>query len=223
MLRVQISFAAAAVALALEATPAQSQDWSQYLAFEDAFSINFPGEPNVLETTYTTEYGLTLSARVYAAEDDFGTYSVTAVDWSEAAELHDELYEACQAATGDLRGGDNPGICNTNQARNEIEGAVLHAAFEFLKRGSEVTYFARVSADGVEGVRIQLLNEDGSRTYAALHWHEYHLYIIEASAPEGMPPPGSFPVSIGFIDEYGRRVQYAGRYSPLFPAPPRSR
>jgi len=223
MRRVQIPFAAAAVALALEAVPAQSQDWSQYLAFEDFFSINFPGEQKVRETTYTTEYGLALPARVYTAEDEFGTYSVTAVDWSEAVELHEELYEACQAATGDLRGGDNPGICSTDQARNEIQGAVLHAAFGFLKRGSEVTYFGQVSADGVEGIRIQLRNEDGSRTYAAMHWHEYRLYIVEASAPEGMPPPSSFPVSIGFIDEYGTRIQYAGRYSPLFPIPPRSR
>ncbi len=223
MRRVQTSLAVAAIVLALEAAPAHSQDWSQYLAFDDSFSVNFPGEPNVRETTYATEYGLTLPARVYSAEDDFGAYSVTAVDWRDAVELHEELHEACQAATGDLLGGDNPGICSANRARDEILGAVLHAASGFLKRGSEVTYFARVTTEGVEGVRIQFLNEDDSRTYTAMHWHENRLYILEATAPAGMPPPNTFPVSIGFIDEYGRRIRYAERYVPLFPVPPRAR
>jgi len=217
-----MSLAAAAFVLTLEAAPAQSQDWSQYLAFEDFFSISFPGEPTVHETTYMTAYGLTLPARVYTAEDDFGTYSATAVDWREAEELHEAHFAACQASVGDLRGGDNPGVCG-NRARGEIGGAILHAAFSFLKRGSEVTYFGQSNAEGVEGVWTQLLNEDGSRTYAAMHWHDYHLYIVEATAPEGMPPPSFFLVSIGFIDEHGRRIRYAGRYSPVFPVPPRSR
>ncbi len=100
---------------------------------------------------------------------------------------------------------------------------MLHAASDFLKRESEVAYFARVTTEGVEGVRIHLLNEDGSRTYTAMHWHEYRLYILEATAPVGMPPPNTFPVSIGFIDEYGRRIRYAERYVPLSPIPPRAR
>jgi len=223
MRQVQISFAAAVAVVALESVPAQSQDWSQYLAFDDAFSINFPGEPHVRETTYATEYELDLPARVYTAEDDFGVYSVTVVDWGDAVELHAALHEACQAATGDLLGGDNPGICSADQAQDEILGADLHAASAFLKSGSEVTYFARVTTEGVEGIRIHLLNEDGSRTYAAMYWHEYHLYILEATAPAGMPPPNTFPVSIGFVDEFGRRIRYAERYIPLLPAPPRAR
>lgn len=223
MRQVQIAFAAAVAILALEATPARSQDWSQYVAFDDSFSINFPGEPNVRETTYATEYGLELPAHVYTAEDDFGTYAVTAVDWGDSVELHEKLNEECQAATGDLLGGDNPGICNANRARDEILGAVLHAASSFLERGNDLNYFARVTTEGVEGIRIHLLDEDGSRTYASMYWHEYRLYILEATAPAGMPPPNTFPVSIGFVDEYGRRIRYAERYIPFLPLPPRAR
>jgi len=214
--------AAGAFVFALEAAPAQAQEWSQYLAFDDRFSILFPSEPTIHETTYMTEYDLTLPARVYTAEDDFGKYSAMAVDWSEAEELHAEGYEACQVATGDVGGGDNPGICG-NRTRGEIRGATLHAAFAFLERGSEVTHFGSATGERVEGIAIQLLNEDGSRSFVSIYWHEYHLYITEATAPEGLPAPILFSTSLSYLDELGLRVSYNGLYTPLFPVPPRRR
>jgi len=99
----------------------------------------------------------------------------------------------------------------------------LHAAFGFVSRGGEVTYLGKMDTEEVDGVRVHLLSEDGSRTYATTHWHEYRLYIIEATALPSAPPPNSFPVSIGFIDEEGRRVRYEERYAPLFPTPARDR
>jgi len=215
--------AAAALLISFQMTSAQAQEWSQYFALEDSFSIEIPGEPTVRDTTYETEFGIMLPARVYTAEDDFGTYSITAVDWSEASALHEARYEACMASTSDLRDGENPDICNRNRARNEIGGAMLHAASDFVKRGSDVTYLGQMDSEEIEGVRIHLINEDGSRTYGATHWHENRLYIIDATAPQGAPPPNAFPVSIGFIDEEGRRVRYEERYSPLLPTPARSR
>lgn len=217
-----LSLAAGAFVFSLEAAPAQAQEWSQYLAFDDRFSVDFPGEPTIHETTYMTSYGLTLPARVYTAEDDFGTYSATAVDWSEAEDLHEKAYEACQVATGDLRGGDNPGICG-NRAGREIRGATLHAAFGFLERGSEVTYFGYAANERVEGIGIQLLNEDGSRSFASIFWHDYHLYITEAITPQGMPPPILFSTALSFLDEDGIRVSYDAPYTPLFPIPLRRR
>ena len=217
-----ILLAATMWVLALKATPAQPQEWSQYLAFEDFFSAGFPGEPAEHETTYLTEFGLTLPARVYNAEDDFGTYSVTAVDWREAPQLHEASYEACKASVGDLRGGDNPAVCG-NQTNGEIRGATLHAAIGFLRRESELTHFGLTAAEGVEGTHIQLINEDGSQTHVAIYWHEYRLYIMEATAPRGMPPPVAFSTSMGFIDVEGRRIRYSGRYTPLFPVPSRGR
>ncbi len=204
-----MSLAAVALFLALEAASAQAQAWSQYLAFEDLFSVDFPGEPTVRESTYTTELGIILPARVYMAEDDFGKYSVTVVDWRDADELYETFLAGCQDCDGAMP--------------NDIRGAALHAAFGFVNRGGEVTYLGQMDTEEVEGVRIHLLNEEGSRTYGTTYWHEYRLYIIEATAPQGAPPPNAFPVSIGFIDEEGRRVRYVERYSPLFPTPARSR
>lgn len=215
--------AAAPLVLMLNSGPAQCQEWRQYLAPDDFFSIDFPGEPTVRGTSYETEYAITLPARIYTAGDDFGTYSITAVDWREAPALHEARYEACMASTGDLPGGEGPGVCSRNGAGNEIGGAMLHAAFGLIGRGGEVTYFGQMDAEEVEGIRVSLLNADGSRTIGATHWHEDRLYIIEATAPQGAPTPNSFPVSMGFIDEQGRRVRYEERYSPLLPTPRRSR
>ena len=207
---------------ALETAPVHAREWSQYLAFDDRFSINFPGEPTIHESTFVTGYGITLPARVYTAEDDFGTYSAMAVDWNGANELHEKANEACQAATGDLRGGDNPGIC-ANNVEFDIRGATLHAAFGFLQRGSEVTFFGPATEGRIGGIRIQLLNEDGSRSFASIFWHENYLYMTEANTPPGMPPPVLFSNGMNFLDEYGIRIAYDAPYSPTFPVPSRRR
>ena len=218
-----LSFAVATSTLAFAAQSGQAQEWSQYLAFDDRFSVDFPTDPSVEETTYETEYGFTLPARIYTAEDDFGTYSVTAVDWSGAEALHAEAYEACELATGDLRGGDNPGHCSRLYYEREIRGATLHAAFGLIERGTEVTHLGSANTEMVEGIGIQLLNEGGSRSYAVIFWHNYHLFIANAIAQQGMPPPILFSTSLGFLDEQGRRITYGERYAPLYPVPHRTR
>jgi len=201
------SLAAIAVIAAFNVTSAWPQESSQYLALEDYFSVDFPGESTVRESMYKTELGIVLPARIYTAEDDFGRYSVTVVDWREKGELYEAFLAGCQDCDGAMP--------------NDIRGAALHAAFGFLKRGSEVTYLAQNVVEGVRGVRIHLLNEDGSRTAAVSHWHEYRLYIVEATAPSDRPP-ALFVDSIGFIDQEGRRIQYRERYAPLFPKPYRA-
>ena len=183
----------------------------------------FLSEPSIHETTYVTEYGLTLPARVYTAEDDFGTYSVTAVDWSGAAAMHDEAYDACQRATGDLHGGDNPGHCSRLYSSRETRGASLHAAFGFLERESKVMHFGIANNEMVEGIGIQLLGEDGSQSHVLIFWHDYHLFISEGIAAQGMPPTMLFSTSLGFLDEEGKRITYGERYAPLDPVPPRTR
>ena len=218
-----LSLAGATLALAFSTQPGQAQEWTQYLAFDDRFSVDFPTDPSVEETAYETEYGFTLPARIYTAEDGFGTYSVTAVDWSEAEALHTEAYEACERTTGDLRGGDNPGHCSRLYYEREIRGSTLHAAFGLIERGSEVTHLGSANTEMVEGIGIQLLKVDGSRSYAVIFWHNYHLFIANAIAPQGMPPPILFSTSLGFLDEQGRRITYGERYAPLYPVPTRTR
>jgi len=199
--------AAIVVVAVFSAMSVWAQEWSQYHALEDYFSVDFPGESTVRESTYKTELGIVLPARTHTAEDEFGRYSVTVVDWREKDELYEAFLAGCQDCDGAMP--------------NDIRGAALHAAFGFLKRGSDVTHLGQSIVGGVRGVRIHLLNEDGSRTAAVSHWHEYRLYIVEATAPSDRPP-ALFVDSIGFIDQEGRRIQYRERYAPLFPKPNRA-
>ena len=212
MMRSAVFFATVAAATffsVIDETSAQALASSPYLALEDRFSADFPATPTIRESTYTTELGVVLPARVYSAEDDFAKYAVTVVDWRDSEEIYETFLSGCQDCDGAMA--------------NDIRGAMLHAAFGFVGRGGQVTYLGQIETSEVEGVRIHLLYEDGSRTYATTHWHEYRLYIIEATAPPGAPPPNFFPVSIGFIDENGRRIGYEERYAPLFPTPARDR
>ena len=204
-----MSLAASTLFPGLGAAFAQAQELNQYLALDDRFSADFPAAPTIRESSYTTELGIILPARIHTAEDDFGKYSVTVVDWRDTEEQYEAFLAGCQDCDGAMS--------------NDIRGAALHAAFGVVSRGGEVTYLGKLDTEEVDGVRVHLLSEDGSRTYATTHWHEYRLYIIEATALPSAPPPNSFPVSIGFIDEEGRRVRYEERYAPLFPTPARDR
>lgn len=68
------------VALAQDA-----KEWSEFLDRMEHFTVNFPGEPDVKESTYTTAKGTTLPAKIFSAEDRRGRYSITVVNYSGAA------------------------------------------------------------------------------------------------------------------------------------------
>ena len=45
-------------------SPAAAQEWTEFASQADRFSIVFPGEPTITETTYTSQFGAELPARV---------------------------------------------------------------------------------------------------------------------------------------------------------------
>ena len=56
-----------AVALSI-AGSASAQDWDQYTSTKDGFKVDFPGTPKISETTYKSEYGYMLPARVFTVD-----------------------------------------------------------------------------------------------------------------------------------------------------------
>ena len=66
------------------AGPAFAQDWIEYVDRAERFSVNFPGEPTVRDTTYISEHGATLPARVYTAQGGPVRYSMTVVNYAKA-------------------------------------------------------------------------------------------------------------------------------------------
>jgi len=69
----------------LVGSAAFAQDYVQYVSMNDRFTILFPTQPKVTETTFKSQYGYDLPARVYEADATGaakGHYKVTVVDYS---------------------------------------------------------------------------------------------------------------------------------------------
>lgn len=193
---------------------AQEQEWIEYASQPDYFSINFPAQPKIETITFKSEFGLDLPGHVYSAQEGPSHYSVTVIDYTDAAKIHAERSKACLAT------GKYPDICS-DHGRLDLRGAIDFATWNYLKKDVKVTFFAYYNSDLVEGRQLQLTNADGSRTFLAIHMHENRLYIIDGRVPKGAPQPALFQQSMGFIDKEGKRIRYTEIYSNAYPAPKR--
>jgi len=73
--------------LAFLSVPAFAQEWVEFASREDRFTCNFPSQPNITQTTYTSDHGAGLPARVYSASQGQSRYSVTVVDFNPIEKL----------------------------------------------------------------------------------------------------------------------------------------
>jgi hypothetical protein len=76
----RLSPVAIAALVCCVAGPAVAQDWVEFASQEDRFSIVFPGQPQITETTFRSEFGAELPARIYSAEIGPSRYSVTVAE-----------------------------------------------------------------------------------------------------------------------------------------------
>ena len=211
-----------AALILLAARSSFAQEWIQYASKNDLFGVNFPSEPKVQTTTYATEFGINLPARVYSAESGASRYSVTVVDYADAQKIHSARADECKK-----KGGESD-LCQ-NEWRGDVMGSIVNASWRFIQRNAKVTYFAWAVTDNVEGQRLQLTSPDGSRTFVAIYRHGTRLYILEGTVPKGAPAPGLFQQSLMWLDEEGKPVRYRSLYTTgysdewKFPAPPPQR
>lgn len=163
--------------------PAFAQSWINYFDYEQRFSVNFPGEPTVEDTTIVSLRNANYPARIYRADDGDSTYSVKVVDYTEAGTL------------------------------GEVRGSIAWEAWNYRKdaavSGGEVTYDGYAVVDGIQGHQLQITNADQSRTYIGINLLAGRLYVLEAKVPEGLPLPMLFQVSLQMLDENGNRVRYS--------------
>ena len=214
----RISVMTAALILVMSA-PSFAQEWIQYCQPDGFLRCQFPGRTKVQDITYPTEYGITLPGRVYSAASGPSRYSVTVVNYADAEKIHTARAEQCRKKGGE-------GDACQNDWRGDVQGAIVYASWKFFQRNAKVTHYAWYDSDRVEGHRLQLLNPDESRTFAAIHRHGTRLYILEATVPKGAPAPGLFQQSLQFLDETGKPLRYQSYYTTgygqewRFPAPP---
>jgi len=187
---------------------ALSQEWSDYMSTMDRFSITFPGQPTVQEITWPSEYGAVFPGRVYAVKQGASTFSVTVIDYTQSEKLHAAIRKELS-------------FQDPRYWQIDIQASIQYAATKFRQRpGSKVTYDAWHYIDLVEGHQLQLSNQDMTRTFVGIYLHENRLYIVEATVPQGNPPPGLFQQNLSFLDEKGGRVRYNEIYSNRLPPLP---
>ncbi len=197
-------FVAAAIVLLLSQS-AFAQSWITHRSLEDRFSVNLPGEPEVSEITYPSEYGAVFPGRVYSYVDGSSRYSVTVIDYTDAERVHAERTNKTEADSLPI------------YWQIDVRASIAFAAWEFRQRDAEVTYDAWHYIDLIEGHQLQLTNADQSRTFAAIYLHRSRLYILEATVGPGAPPPGLFQQSLSLLDANGDRVRYDSIYSNQLP------
>jgi hypothetical protein len=151
-----------AVSLLLMGSASFAQEWIQYDNRTDFFAVNFPGEPNVQDISYATEYRITLPGRVYSVDRGTSKYSITVVDYKDAEAIHTARVEQCRKNGGE-------GDACQNDWRVDVQGSIVNASWKFFQRDAKVTHYAWYFLDMVEGNRLQLLNPVGSGTFAAIH------------------------------------------------------
>jgi hypothetical protein len=206
----------AAALVLLFMTPAVAQEWDQFVFVEDGFTVNFPGQPKIENTTWTSQYRYTLPARVYSASRGAERYSATVVDYRDIEKQGVARAKQCPPGAEPCIGtqdGRQGAIIGLGYWKMDVRGALAYATLKFLQRDASVTDFNLQFQEVVEGYHLQLTNRDGSRTFAYITMHENRLYVFEGTTPKGAPEPALFQGSVGFVDAKGNGIRYTDYYS----------
>ena len=208
----------------LLSTAAFAQEWTEFVSREDGFSTNFPGTPTITGSTYRSQFGADLPARVYSAPLGRSRFSVTVVDYRSIEKILTEKAKSCPAGAETCLGGSNPrSSTGSGYWKVDYAGALIYATRQFMKRDAAVTEFDWTNIDLIEGHLLHLTNKDQSRTYALVLMHADRLYITEATVPAGDPEPGLFQQALGFVDADGNSIRYQTLYHHGQPVPARGR
>ncbi|MDG2087606.1 MAG: hypothetical protein P8J68_02590 [Arenicellaceae bacterium] len=173
-----------------------AQRWVPFASTEDGFRMMAPGEFEIEEIDFETEYGIIVPARIYSHENDIGTFTMTVVDYSDSQRLHEERIEELD------------GVYISIYGEVDVRGSVAFAAKKIRDRASSIEYDAYHYISRVDGHQLQTTNPDRSRTFAAIYLRNSRLYASEATVKEGSTPPGMFQQSLEFIDDNGEQVRY---------------
>jgi hypothetical protein len=173
-----------------------AQRWRQFESAEDGFRMMAPGEFELEEVDYETEYGIVVPARIYRHENEGGVYTMTVVDYRDSQRLHEERIKALDDVYLPVYG------------QVDVRASVAFAAREFRERATSIEYDNYHYINRVDGHQLHTTNPDGTRTFAGLYLHRSRLYILDATINPGTPPGGMFQQSLEFIDENGEPMTY---------------
>jgi hypothetical protein len=197
----------AALVLAMSGSAFAQEDYTEFASKEERFTVTFPGKPTITETTWTSEYGAVLPARVYSVTGISGRHTLTVVDYRPIERILLEKAKTCPPGAETCQGVGDTGV---GYWKNDVRGAVTYAIGKMLvERDVKVTHMMWNFMELVVGTEVQLTNnKDQSRTFASAYMHDNRLIIAEGTAPKGYPPPVVIQQSLGWLDENGRGIRY---------------
>ena len=199
----------------LPAGAALGQDFVEFTSVEDGFRIAFPGRPQVQNTTYTSQYGYPLPAKVYSVTSGPQRFSVTVVDFRGIQQQ--AIAKTCPKGPDTCQRRALTAVIGEGEWRNDVRGAMLYALNTLINRGAKITNITGDWQDLVEGMMVQLTNADQSRTFASISMHDNRLYIVEGTAPvRGYPPPIAFQQNFAVVDSQGNSIRYQRMYSNAY-------
>ena len=140
-----------ALVLAMSGT-SFAQEWTEFVSREDRFTITFPGQPTVTETTWTSQFSAILPARIYSGTQGSGRYSVTVVDYNPIERLLTERSRSLPALDLAVHA-YGPGYWKT-----DVRSAVVYATSKFLERDAKITSMISNFSDLVAGLLVELTN-----------------------------------------------------------------
>ena len=205
-----------ALVLAMSGT-SFAQEWTEFSSPEDRFTVTFPGQPTVTETTWMSQFHAILPARIYSGTAGSGRYSVTVVDYNPIERVLSERSRTLPALDLAVH------AYGLGYWKTDVRSAVLYATSKFVERDAKVTSIMSNFSDLVVGLLLQLTNNaDQSRTFASIYMHANRLVMTEATVPRGYPAPLIFQESLGWLDENGTKIRYLlmNYNDPDVPTPP---
>lgn len=187
-------------------TPAFAQEFHDYISREDRFIVNAPGQPEIRQITWPSEYGMEFPGRVYTFRRGPEVYTLTVIDYNDAEKRYAALNRP-------------PSFQQAIYWQIDITASIQYAATKLYRTrpGAKVTYDAYHYIDLVSGQQLNLTNADGTRTFASIYLHENRLYILDGTVPPTAPEPGLFTQSLSFLDAEGNRVRYQQIYHNRLP------
>jgi len=207
-----VSFIAVLALLLSGALAAQEPDY--YVNTPDGFKVMFPAQPTVTNTTWKSQQGYMLPARVYTVDRAREHYSVTVADYTNIENMAKEYVKHCPPGAPTCNGNDLTGV---GYWKHDTRGAIINAVFRFTQRDAKLTDLLWSQHDMVEGYELQMTNNaDQSRTYAYVTMHEMRLYVVEATVPKNSPPATLFQTSFTWVDKDGNGIRYATMYNNEF-------
>ena len=72
-----------------------AQEYVEFKSEQDRFSIVFPAQPKITETTYTSEFKSVLPSRIYNVDQGQSHFKVTVVDYNNIRAIATEKAKAC--------------------------------------------------------------------------------------------------------------------------------